>query len=255
MQLVDTHTHIYLPEFDNDRDEVIARAVGNGVLMLLMPNIDLHSVDSMLAVQKRYPGICLPMAGLHPGSVKSDYRDQLGPVLELHSRLPGIAVGEIGIDLYWDKTFIEEQTIAFREQVAFALKSDLPMVIHSRNSIREIFLVLEEFKGEKLRGVFHAFSGNVSDAEKAVGMGFMIGIGGVLTFKNSGLDEIVRAIGAEHIVLETDSPYLAPVPYRGKRNESSWLPLINRKLAGILDKGEEETAAITYSNSVELFRL
>ena len=129
------------------------------------------------------------------------------------------------------------------------------MVIHSRNSIREIFLVLEEFKGEKLRGVFHAFSGNVSDAEKAVGMGFMIGIGGVLTFKNSGLDEIVRAIGAEHIVLETDSPYLAPVPYRGKRNESSWLPLINRKLAGILDKGEEETAAITYSNSVELFRL
>jgi len=255
MQLIDTHTHIYLPEFDTDRDEVIARAVSNDVVMLLMPNIDLHSFDIMLDVKERYPGICFPMTGLHPGSVRDNYRSQLDSILELSSGLTFIAVGEIGIDLYWDKTYIAEQIIAFREQVVFALKADLPLVIHSRDSIHEIFRVLEEFKGEKLRGVFHAFSGDVSDAERAVDMGFMIGIGGVITFKNSGLGEIVRAVGPDHIILETDSPYLAPVPYRGNRNESSWLPIINRKLAGILEKSEEETASITFTNSAELFRL
>ena len=255
MQLIDTHTHLYLPEFDKDRDEVIARAVSNGVSKLLMPNIDLHSTGAMMAVKERYPGICLPMAGLHPVSVKDDYREQLDSILNLFSELSFVAIGEIGIDLYWDKTWLREQITAFREQVVFAIKSDLPIVIHSRDSIHEIFRLLEEFKGEKIRGVFHAFSGDIRDAEKAVLMGFTIGIGGVITFKNSGLGEIAHAVGAEHIVLETDSPYLAPTPYRGKRNESSWLPLINRKLAGILEKEEEETASITYSNSVELFRL
>ncbi len=255
MQLIDTHTHLYLPEFDEDRDEVIARAVSNGVLKLLMPNIDVHSIRAMIAAKERYSGICLPMAGLHPVSVKNDYREQLDSILNLFSEFSFVAVGEIGIDLYWDKTWLREQITAFREQVVFAIKYDLPVVIHSRESIHEIFRVLEEFKGEKIRGVFHAFSGDIRDAEKAVNMGFMIGIGGVITFKNSGLGEIVRAVGPDHIVLETDSPYLAPVPYRGKRNESSWLPLINRNLAGILEKGEEETASITYSNSVDLFRL
>lgn len=255
MQLIDTHTHLYLPEFDEDRDEVIARAVSNGVLKLLMPNIDVHSTRAMIAAKERYSGICLPMAGLHPVSVKNDYREQLDSILNLFSESSFVAVGEIGIDLYWDKTWLREQITAFREQVVFAMKYDLPVVIHSRESIHEIFRVLEEFKGEKLRGVFHAFSGDIRDAEKAVNMGFMIGIGGVITFKNSGLGDIARAVGAERIVLETDSPYLAPVPYRGKRNESSWLPLINRNLAGILEKGEEETASITYSNSVDLFRL
>jgi len=255
MQLIDTHTHLYLPEFDEDRDEVIARAVSNGVLKLLMPNIDVHSTRAMIAAKEKYSGICLPMAGLHPVSVKNDYREQLDSILNLFSESSFVAVGEIGIDLYWDKTWLREQITAFREQVVFAMKYDLPVVIHSRESIHEIFRVLEEFKGEKLRGVFHAFSGDIRDAEKAVNMGFMIGIGGVITFKNSGLGDIARAVGAERIVLETDSPYLAPVPYRGKRNESSWLPLINRNLAGILEKGEEETASITYSNSVDLFRL
>jgi len=220
-----------------------------------MPNIDVHSTRAMIAAKERYSGICLPMAGLHPVSVKNDYREQLDSILNLFSESSFVAVGEIGIDLYWDKTWLREQITAFREQVVFAMKYDLPVVIHSRESIHEIFRVLEEFKGEKLRGVFHAFSGDIRDAEKAVNMGFMIGIGGVITFKNSGLGDIARAVGAERIVLETDSPYLAPVPYRGKRNESSWLPLINRNLAGILEKGEEETASITYSNSVDLFRL
>ena len=255
MRLIDTHTHLYLPEFNEDRDEVIARAVSNGVSKLLMPNIDVHSIGAMMAAKERYPGICLPMAGLHPVSVKDDYREQLDSILSTFSESFFVAVGEIGIDLYWDKTWLREQIIAFREQVVFSIKSGLPIVIHSRDSIHEIFRVLEEFKGEKLNGVFHAFSGDIGDAEKAVRMGFAIGIGGVITFKNSGLGEIARAVGAEHIVLETDSPYLAPAPYRGKRNESSWLPIINRKLAGILEKGEEETASITYSNSVELFRI
>ncbi|MBW6502272.1 MAG: TatD family hydrolase, partial [Bacteroidales bacterium] len=233
----------------------IQRAVSNNVVKLLMPNINVNSVDPMLAAENRYPGICYPMAGLHPTSVKSDFRSRLDAIESLFSDHRFIAVGEIGIDLYWDKTYLDEQIAAFREQVAFALKADLPVVIHSRESIAQIFSVLDEFEGQSLKGVFHAFSGSAVDAGKAINMGFKLGIGGVLTFKNSGLDQIVKAAGPDHIVLETDSPYLAPVPYRGRRNESSWLPLINRKLAEILGMSEEETASRTYMNSAELFGL
>lgn len=255
MQLIDTHTHVYLPEFDADRDEAIRRAVSNNVVKLLMPNINVNSVDPMLAAEDRYPGICYPMAGLHPTSVKNDYRSQLDTIESLFSDHRFVAVGEIGIDLYWDKTYLDEQITAFREQVAFALKADLPVVIHSRESIDQIFRVLGELKDQRFKGVFHAFSGSAGDAEKAINMGFKIGIGGVLTFKNSGLDQIVKEAGPDHILLETDSPYLAPVPFRGRRNESSWLPLINRKLAEILGMSEEETALRTYMNSSELFGL
>jgi TatD DNase family protein len=166
-----------------------------------------------------------------------------------------IAIGEIGIDLYWDKTFLEEQMISLRRQVEFAIDKDLPVVIHSREAFPEVFSVLDEFKGKGLKGVFHAFTGNINDAERAIGMGFKLGIGGIVTFKNSGLDRIVKETGPENIILETDSPYLAPVPFRGKRNESSYLGIINKKLAEIFGLSEEETSSITYSNSALLFNL
>jgi TatD DNase family protein len=255
MQLIDTHTHLYLPEFDTDRDEVVKKAVDSGVTKMLLPNIDILSVDRMMSTVNRYPGICYPMTGLHPTSVKEDYLTQLEQVEDLFNTCRIIAIGEIGIDLYWDKTFIVEQLISFRRQISFALNKDLPVVIHSREAFPEVFSVLEEFKGRKLRGVFHAFSGSLNDATRAIEAGFKLGIGGIVTFKNSGLDKIVKEVGPEHLILETDSPYLAPTPYRGKRNESSYICIINKKLSEIFEKSEEEIASITYSNSVELFNL
>jgi len=255
MQLIDTHTHLYLPEFDSDRDEMVKRAVGSGVGKLLMPNINIHSVGPMLSAADRYKDICLPMIGLHPASVSKDYEGQLDKLENIASGHRFIAIGEIGIDLYRNNTYLAEQIIAFRRQVANAVKSDLPVVIHSRNSIREVFSVLNEFKGEKLKGVLHAFSGDLEDAQYAAEMGFKLGIGGPLTFKNSGLDRIIKALGPEHVILETDSPYLTPVPFRGKRNESSYICIINRKLADVLEISEVETAAVTFENSCRLFKI
>jgi TatD DNase family protein len=255
MQLIDTHTHLYLPEFDTDRDEVVNRAIGNGIVKMLLPNIDLQSVDQMLSVVNKYPGICSPMSGLHPTSVKSDYMVQLDKLEKLFDKQIFIAIGEIGIDLYWDKSLLKEQIISFRRQIAFAYDNNLPVVIHSRDAFPEVFSVLDEFKGKKLKGVFHAFTGSLEDAEKAIILGFKLGIGGIVTFKNSGLDHVVREAGPENLILETDSPYLAPVPYRGKRNESAYISIINRKLADIFGINEEEMASITYSNSVSLFNL
>jgi len=255
MKLVDTHTHLYLPEFHTDRDEMINRALKNGVVKLLMPNIDIKSLDPMLACAEKYPGICYPMTGLHPTSVKEDYHSQLEQLENVTTDNKFIAVGEIGIDLYWDKTFLEEQKEALHKQIEYAVRYALPVVIHSRQSFPEVFSVIDEFRGEKLKGIFHAFSGNLQDAIKAVGMGFKLGIGGPLTFKNSGLDKIAREVGLENIVLETDSPYLAPVPYRGKRNESSYICIINRKLAEILGKSDEEVADVTYENACRLFNI
>jgi len=255
MQFIDTHTHLYLPEFDSDRDETVNRAVSNGISTLLLPNIDLESVEPMLLTTERYPGICFPMLGLHPTSVKADYASQLAGLESLFTKHNFIAIGEIGIDLYWDKTFLNEQLISFRRQIVFALEHQLPVVIHSRDAFPEVFSVLDEFKGRELKGVFHAFTGSLEDAEKAIGMGFKLGIGGIVTFKNSGLDKIVKETGPDHIILETDSPYLAPVPYRGKRNESSYICLINQKLAEIFGMREEDVAFITSSNSAVLFNL
>jgi len=255
MQFIDTHTHLYLPEFDTDRDEVVSRAIGSGISKMLLPNIDLQSVDLMLSAVNRYPGICYPMTGLHPTSVKSDYLSHLDNLEKLVAHHKFIAIGEIGIDLYWDKTFLKEQMISFRRQIAFAFDNGLPVVIHSRDAFPEVFSVLDEFKGKALKGVFHAFTGTLQDAETAIDMGFKLGIGGIVTFKNSGLDKIVSEIGPDNLILETDSPYLAPVPYRGKRNESSYICIINRKLADILGIKEEEIASIAYSNSVSLFNL
>jgi TatD DNase family protein len=255
MQLIDTHTHIYLPEFDADRDEAVKRAKGNGVSKMLLPNIDLLSVERMLSAVAKYPGMCYPMIGLHPTSVNEDYLSQLD---ELESLLPKhkfVAIGEIGIDLYWDKTFREEQLVAFRRQIALAIANNLPVVVHSRQAFPEVFAVLGEFKGQPLKGVLHAFSGNINDARKAVEMGFMIGVGGIVTFKNSGLDKTIKEVGPQNLILETDSPYLTPAPFRGKRNESSYLCIINKKLSEIFGLSLEEIATITYSNSVSLFNL
>lgn len=255
MQLIDTHTHIYLPEFNSDRDETVRRAVKSGVVKLLMPNIDIDSASQMLSVENNFPGICYPMIGLHPTSVKEDYVSQLDKLEDLANTNRFYAIGEIGIDLYWDKSSLKEQILAFRRQIAFALKKGLPVVIHSRNSFSEVFKALEEFTGSGLQGVLHAFTGSVQDAEKAIGLGFKLGIGGIVTFKNSGLDKIVSHSGLGNIILETDSPYLAPVPHRGKRNESSYLCIINNKVAEIFGLSNEEAASVTYANSVQLFGL
>jgi TatD DNase family protein len=255
MQLIDTHTHLYLPEFDPDRDEVVKRAVSNDVVRLLMPNIDAHSVDAMLAAENRYTGICHSMIGLHPTSVKEDYIQQLIELEKTIHHHKFIAIGEIGIDLYWEKRYISEQINAFRKQIAMAISLNLPVVIHSREAFKEIFTVLAEFKGARLKGVFHAFSGDNVIAEKAISMGFMLGIGGIVTFKNSGLDKVVKSAGIENLVLETDSPYLAPTPHRGKRNESSYICIINRKLADIFNLETDAVAATTFRNTIQLFNL
>jgi TatD DNase family protein len=255
MQFIDTHTHLYLPEFDADRDEVVNRAVTNGILKMLLPSIDLSSVEPMLSAVDRYPGICYPMIGLHPTSVKDDYLIQLDNLENLIAKHKFIAIGEIGIDLYWDRTYLNYQLVSFRRQIAIAANYDLPVVIHSRDAFPEVFSVLDEFKGITLKGVFHAFTGSIDDAQKAIAMGFKLGIGGIVTFKNSGLDKIVKEIGPGHLILETDSPYLAPAPYRGKRNESSYICIINKKLADIFGQSEEEIASVTYSNSSSLFNL
>jgi TatD DNase family protein len=255
MQFIDTHTHIYLPEFDDDRDEAVKRASEAGVVKMLMPNIDLDSITRMFSAEIRYPGICIPMIGLHPTSVNQNYMSQLEKMKEFAATSNFCAVGEIGIDLYWDKTYLEEQIIAFKKQIEYSVKSGIPAVIHSRNSFPEVFSALEEFRGAGLKGVFHAFTGTQADAERAISLGFKLGIGGIVTFKNSGVDKVVKETGIQHIVLETDSPYLAPYPYRGKRNESSYLCIINRKVAEICGLSEEYVSSVTFSNSVELFGL
>ncbi len=255
MQLADTHTHLYLPDFDADRDEMINRSLSAGIDLLLMPNIDTGSVDAMMSACNRYPGRCFPMIGLHPTSVKEDYLSQLSQLSAIAGKNDFIAIGEVGIDLYWDKTYLREQTDALRTQIIWSIEKDLPLVVHIRESFPEVFAVLDEFRGARLKGVFHAFSGTVEDAEKAISMGFRLGIGGPLTYKNSKLPEVVKAAGIDHIVLETDSPYLSPVPHRGKRNESAYIRIINSKLAELSGLSEEETAAATYRNSCSLFKI
>ncbi len=255
MNFIDTHNHLYLPEFNSDRDETVKRAKGAGIVKMLMPNIDIQSVGPLLSAEERYKGVCFSMMGLHPTSVKEDYLFQLDHIESLFNERKFIAVGEIGIDLYWDKFFLNEQIIAFRRQLKFAIEKNLPVAIHSRESFPEVFSVLEEFRGEKLNGVMHAFTGTVKDAEKAIDLGLYLGIGGIVTFKNSGLDQVIKETGPGNLVLETDAPYLAPAPFRGKRNESSFIPLINRKLAEIFGMNEEEIAAIIFENTVSLFSL
>jgi TatD DNase family protein len=255
MILADSHTHLYLNAFDDDRDEMVRRALDTGVKYLLLPNIDSDSIGPMMELAYKFPGHCIPMMGLHPTSVKNDYRDQLDVVAGWLKKEKFCAVGEMGIDLYWDKTYFAQQQEAFREQVRMALEYDLPLVIHSRNSFEEIFGLLDEVYQPGLRGVFHCFTGNAEQAEKALSYGFLLGIGGVLTYKNSGLPEVIRHIPLESLLLETDAPFLSPVPHRGKRNESAYLALVAGKLAEIKGMTMEEVARVTVENTIQLFRL
>lgn len=251
--LIDTHTHIYLDQFREDRGDTIKRAVQNGVERFYLPNIDSSSIESMLQLEASEPKRCFAMMGLHPCSVKANYKEELAVVEEWLNKRSFCAIGEIGIDLYWDKTFIEEQKDAFRTQINWAKKIDIPIVIHSRNSTKEVIEVLTTEKDEKLRGIFHCFGGSVEEAEAIIDLGFLLGIGGVLTYKKSGLDQTMEAVSLEHVVLETDSPYLAPVPFRGKRNESSYIKHIAEKLASVKNISLDEVGAITSQNALKVF--
>jgi len=253
MSLIDTHSHIYLPEFETDREEMLQRAEKEGVRKILMPAIDTETHESMLALEFQHPEVCIAMMGVHPCSVKSNYREELKAAKAYLENRPFIAIGEIGLDFYWDKTFVAEQYLVFHEQIEWALEFDIPIVIHSRESVDECIRVVSEHQKGKLKGVFHCFSGNDKQAQQIIDLGFYLGIGGVVTFKNSGLDKVMEKVSLEYVVLETDAPYLAPVPFRGKRNEPSYLKYVTEKLALIKNISQEVVAQITTANAEKLF--
>jgi len=253
MLITDTHTHLYSEAFDEDREAVIKKAMELGIGRFFLPAIDSSYTEAMLALEKTYPGNVFLMMGLHPTHVKEDYEAELQHVEAMLKAHKFYAVGEVGIDLYWDKTFLKEQQAAFRKQIALAKKHKLPIVIHSRDSFDEIFEILEEEKGPALRGIFHCFTGTLEQARRAIGFGMKLGIGGVVTFKNGKIDTFLDQIPLEHLVLETDAPYLAPVPYRGKRNEAAYLIEVLNKLSDIYALPMEEVARITTQNSIEVF--
>lgn len=262
MNIIDTHSHIYLQEFAGDRVEVLERADKEGVMKILMPAIDSKEHANMLEMENSKNLVCLAMMGLHPCSVKENFKEELKIVRDYLEKRPFIAIGEIGLDFFWDKTFAAQQYEAFHTQIEWALEFDLPIVIHSRNSIDECISVVEEHqktslqdRQDNLRGVFHCFSGSILQAEKILELGFYMGIGGVVTFKNSGLDKVMETISLDNIILETDAPYLAPMPFRGKRNEPSFLKYVVEKLAAIKNIPVDEVAAITTANANHLFRL
>jgi TatD DNase family protein len=252
MRLVDTHAHIYLPEFDTDREGIIRRAADQGVEEIYLPAIDSSTHEMMLQTEQQY-AVCKSMIGLHPCSVRDDFEKELEVVASYLQQRSFIAVGEIGLDFHWDKTFTEQQYKAFHRQITFANEYRLPIVIHSRNATDECIEVVSQYPG--LRGVFHCFSGNEVQARRLMDLGFYLGIGGVVTFKNSGLDKVVQVIGLSHLVLETDAPYLAPVPYRGKQNEPAYTRLVSEKIAGLLNLPIEEIGKITTANAKKLFRI
>lgn len=253
--IIDTHSHIYLPEFDLDRESMLNAAENEEVKLILMPGIDNQTHAIMLGVEAKFPGKCLSMMGLHPCSVKDGFRQELETVREYFEKRRFVAVGETGLDFYWDKTFTKEQYESFQIQIEMAKQYDVPIVIHSRNSIDECIKVIKENQQGALKGVFHCFSGNEKQANEIIDLGFYLGIGGVVTFKNSGLDKVMKGIDLKYIVLETDAPYLAPVPFRGKRNECSYLKYIVEKLSEIKDVSKEAMAAITTKNAKELFNI
>tara|TARA_B100000809_G_C15091216_1_gene513261 strand:+ start:34 stop:801 length:768 start_codon:yes stop_codon:yes gene_type:complete len=254
--LIDTHTHLYSDQFDEDRSQIIQAAINNGVEKLLLPNIDLESLDGMHQLVKDYPNVCYPMMGLHPCSVGVDYKEVLSKMKSLLDSNTYIAIGEIGMDLYWDKTLVNEQADALKIQIEWAKAMKLPIVIHVRDAFDEIFEVIDPLNDDSLTGIFHCFTGNLEQANKVLNYGgFKLGLGGVLTFKNSGLDKVVSEIDIKHLVLETDSPYLAPTPHRGKRNESSYVTLVADKLSDIKSISIDEVAKITSQNASEIFNL
>jgi len=253
MRLIDTHCHLYGKEFTGDIAETIQRAEKEGVEKFYLPSVDSGSLEALLALEDRYPGKCIGMIGLHPCSVKADYASELKLVEDWLGRRPWVAVGEIGLDFYWDRTFEPQQYEAFHRQTEWALHYDIPIVIHSRDSMAESIALVREHQKGKLRGIFHCFGGDAASAKQIVDLGFYLGIGGVLTYKNSGLPAALQEIDLEHLVLETDAPYLSPVPFRGKRNESSYLKYVVARLAEVKGVPVEEVARITTKNAEKIF--
>ena len=253
--MIDTHSHIYSEEFDSDRAEVIARAKAAGITKIILPNVDSESLPRMLQLESEYPGYCFAAIGLHPTSVKENYAEELAIVKKELERREYIAIGEIGIDLYWDKSFLKEQIQVFVQQIEWALEYNLPVIIHVRDSFRETMDVLEQFRGKGLEGVFHSFTGTIDQATEIIDFGgFYIGINGIVTFKNSGLDAVVQQIDAQYLLLETDAPYLTPAPFRGKRNESEYLTLVATKLANTFNMNFNQLTKITTENAYKLFK-
>lgn len=250
--MIDTHAHIYLPEFDEDRNEVIQSAGENGIRKILMPAIDSSTHEAMLKVEKEFPS-CHSMIGLHPCSVKENLEKELSVIKDYLTQRSFVAIGEIGLDFYWDKTFIKLQYAAFHQQIELALQYDLPVVIHSRNATDECIEVVKQYPG--LRGVFHCFSGDSGQARQLTEIDFMLGIGGVVTFKNAGLDKVLSEVGFKQVILETDAPYLAPVPYRGKRNEPAYMRFVAEKVVSLSGFTFEEVAGLSTTNAEKLFKL
>lgn len=251
---IDTHAHIYADEFKADLADLLHRCEELRIQKIFMPNVDHTSIDKMLEVEHRWPSQCFPMMGLHPCSVKKDFERELYVVEDWLSKRKFSAVGEIGTDLYWDKSLWEQQQEALAIQVRWAKKYQLPIVLHCRESLDETIEIIEKLQDGSLKGIFHCFTGSVEQAKKIFKLGFLIGLGGVVTFKNSGLDKVLPEIDLQYTVLETDSPYLAPVPYRGKRNEPAYIPLISSRIAALTNHAIEEVQRVTSENALNLFK-
>ena len=253
MIITDTHTHLYSEQFDDDRNEIVQKAIENGVSRFFVPAIDSTYYNAMFELEQQFPDNVFLMAGLHPTHVKENFKEELDTVQNMLKNKKFYAVGEIGIDLYWDKSFLQQQQDAFKLQIEWAKELNLPIVIHCRDAFDEIFEILEEVKGDDLYGIFHCFTGNLEQAKKAISYNMKLGIGGVVTFKNGKIDQFLSEIPLKHIVLETDAPYLAPTPYRGKRNESSYILNVVEKLVDIYGITINEIAEITTNNSKDIF--
>ncbi len=254
MKLIDTHCHLYSEEFNDDIEAVIARAKAEGVTKFYLPAIDSTCLEGMLALEKKFPDECIAMMGLHPCYVKENYKDELKIVEDQLAQRSFAAVGEIGLDFYWDKTFSAQQYETFELQMQWALEKNLPIVIHTRSAMQETINMVKPFAAKGLKGIFHCFSGSYESAKQMIDMDFLLGIGGVITYKNAGLPEVLANIPLEYLVLETDAPYLTPAPFRGKRNESGYLKYIAEKLAEVKNITVEELAAVTTANAERLFK-
>lgn len=253
MRMIDTHTHLYLEDFKEDIEEVLQRAEEAGVHQFYLPNIDSGSIADLLQLEQNHPGVCMAMMGLHPCSVKENYKEELQIVQEWLGKRSFAAVGEIGLDYYWDETFIPQQKEAFHLQIEWAQQYDLPIVIHSRNSMQDCIDIVRQHQNGKLRGIFHCFGGTLDEAKQIMDLNFLMGIGGVVTYKKSGLAEVLKEVSLSSLVLETDAPYLTPVPFRGKRNEPAFLKYIVTKIAEAKEASIEEVVSITATNAQKLF--
>jgi TatD DNase family protein len=254
MEFIDTHAHLYAEQFDEDRNEMLDRARALDIKRFYLPNIDSTSIEAMLDLEAKHPKDCFPMMGVHPCSIKADYKKELAIAEEWLQKRKFVGVGEIGVDLYWDKTFVVEQKEAFRTQINWARDLGIPFVIHSRDSLDLTIQIVEEEQDGNLSGIFHCFGGSLEQARRIIGIGFYLGIGGVLTFKKSGLDTVIDKVDLKNLVLETDAPYLSPTPFRGKRNESAYIRQIAEKLASVKETPLEEVAKVTSRNALEIFK-